>query len=202
MIKQMEAIIESLRPQMEAVKWDDPFYYATWLSQAYYIANRSTSFLGLCLFHADKYPEFQKRCGQHIGEETGHEKLITNDLKQLGYPLLPELPSTMAVYQPQYFRIVAENPLSFVGYVFFLELLAPAYGPYVMNRVPNKKALSFLKVHTSADEDHIESATKILEIVPEEVRGKIMTNFQMSFESYRLMLAQIQKAQKEQKRAA
>lgn len=191
MIKKMESIIESLRPEMNAIPWDQDIYYANWLSQAYRIARRSTSFLGLCLFHSEKYPDFQKRCAGHIAEETGHERLIENDLKRLGLSLLPELPSTMAVYQPQYFRIVGENPLSFMGYVFFLELLAPAYGPHIMNCIPNKTAQSFLKVHTSADEDHIQSATEIYKTMSEEAREMAMANFLMTAESYSRMLKEI-----------
>ncbi len=191
MVEQMERIIESMRPQFQAIRWEDDEVYAQWLSQVYYIARRSTSFLGLCLFHSDKYPDFQKRCTAHIAEETGHEKLIENDMKHLGQKFQPEMATAMAVYQTQYFRIVSENPLSFMGYVFFLELLAPAFGSYIMNRVGNKKSLSFLKVHTSADEDHIQSAIEIQKTMTEEQQKMAMTNFLMTAESYSQMLKQI-----------
>src|SRR5665213_343962 len=118
MMKKMIDYVEELRPSLEAIRWEDANVYANFLSQSYYIASRSTSFLGMCLFHSSKFPEFQARCTEHIAEETGHEKLIMNDLKNLDHKLHAELPSTMAFYQAQYFRIVAQDPLSFLGYVF------------------------------------------------------------------------------------
>lgn len=188
-IEIMEREIAKLKPLMESINWSNNNTYANWLSQAYYIAKRSTAYLGLCLFHSNKYPEFQKRCTQHIAEETGHEKLLTNDLKRIGYILLPELSETSAIYQPQYFRIL-ENPLSFLGYVFLLELLAPAYGPYVMSQVPSD-AQSFLKVHASADEDHIGEAKIMFESLNEETRKDVLDNFLMGLVSYKSMLEKI-----------
>jgi len=190
MIKKMEELVQEIRPSFEAIKWEDPKEYANWLSQAYFIARRSTSFLGLCLFHSEKYPEFQARCADHIAEETGHEKLLLNDIKVLNQELHKEMPSTMAFYQPQYFRIVAENPLSFLGYVFFLELLGPTFGDYLMERAAkaDKRSLSFLKVHTHADEHHLESAMQVVLALPEKYQADMWTNFYMSRDSYRHML--------------
>jgi hypothetical protein len=188
MINRMSKVISDMEERFRAIRWEDDAQYAAWISQAYYIAKKSTSFLGLTMIHSANHPEYLKRCTAHIGEETGHEKLIVNDLKNLGRPLMPELPSTSAVYQTQYYRIVSEHPMSFVGYVLFLELLAPAYGPYIMDRVSNKRALSFMKVHSSADEDHVVEALKILEIIPKEVKEMVMTNFLMTAESYSTML--------------
>lgn len=187
-ISEMHKTIEKIGPALKDLEWQNDLVYAGWLSQAYYIAKQSTSYLGLAMMHAAKYPAFHKRCTAHIAEETGHEKLIMNDLAQLGYSLFPELPMTSAVYQPQYYRIAVENPLSFIGYVLFLELLAPAYGPYVIDRVSNKKALSFLKVHTTADEDHVEEAAAQLAGLPEEVQRLALANFKMTAASYELML--------------
>jgi hypothetical protein len=189
-IAEMERIIESMRPTFEKIRWDDPVVYANWLSQARYIAHRSTSFLGLCLFHSHDYPDFQKRCTAHIAEETGHERLIDNDLKRIGIQLLPELAETMSVYRTQYFQIVGLNPLSFVGYIFLLELLAPAYGQFIIDR-SKSTGVSFLKVHSSADEDHIGQATKIFETLSASQRILVFDNFKMTHAAYKTMLEKI-----------
>ncbi|RYZ78286.1 MAG: hypothetical protein EOP06_29325 [Proteobacteria bacterium] len=69
--------------------------------------------------------------------------------------------------------------------------MAPAFGPWVMEQVPNKKALSFLKVHAAADEDHIEKASIILETLTPEQRDLAYSNFEMTASSYRQMLLAI-----------
>ena len=202
MIKTMNDTIESLRPLFNRVNWSDDRIYGLWLSQAYYIAKRSTSFLGLTMIHSHPYPEFLARCTDHISEETGHEKLILNDLKNLDLPLSAELPSTSAIYQTQYYRVVAENALSFVGYIFLLELLAPAFGPLIMDRCSNKKAITFLRVHASADEDHIGEATKILETMDNRTREMALSNFQMTAASYRQLLETLVSQQSSQLKSA
>lgn len=191
MLKEMKNAVESVKPSFDAIKWEDPIVYANWLSQSYYIASKSTAFLGLCLIHSEKYPEYQKRCTEHLREETGHEKLVLNDLKRLGSELWLELPETMAFYQPQYYQIVRQYPLAFMGYVFFLELLAPEVCPNIIERVTNKKALSFVKVHGVSDVDHIEKAVKILETMPDDLRELAMANFSMSYVSYKSMLKKV-----------
>lgn len=183
--------IESTRQYIDSIAWEKADQYAAWLSQQYYIVKRSTPYLGLCLFHSDKYPAFQKRCIQHINEEKGHEVLIENDLKALGWPLLAELPETASIYQTQHFRIVAQNPMSFLGYVFFLELLAPVYGPEVIEKVNNPKASNFLKVHAINDDDHLEEAAKIYETMTDELRHLVAANFLATKSSYQSMLKAI-----------
>lgn len=191
MIDRMTKKVEALQPQIYGFDWNSPAAYAEWLSQAFYIARRSTSYLGLCMFHSEHLPEFQKRCAGHIQEELGHEKLIMNDIKNLGQSLRPELGPTQAVYQTQYFRIVADDATSFLGYVFFLELLAPIYGAPLVEKIQAKNALSFLKVHARADEDHIESAQQVLAMLNREQQEKVWTNFEMTAGSYSAMLTEI-----------
>jgi hypothetical protein len=182
----MEAEINSMTTLMEKINWHKPEVYAAWLSQAYFIANRSTPLLGLCMFHSDKSPDFQKRCFQHMKEEMGHEKLILNDLKNMNKSLQPELASTMGIYQTQYFRITCESPLSFLGYIFLLELLAPVFGPSIINKAAESapNSLSFLKVHATADEHHIDEAREMLEKTPIEFHQQIFSNFMMSKNAY------------------
>ncbi|RYZ78285.1 MAG: hypothetical protein EOP06_29320 [Proteobacteria bacterium] len=105
MIDRMNKVIDELAPVLKSLDWSNPKVYAWWLSQAFCIARQSTSFLGLTMIHSKAYPAFLERCTDHISEETGHEKLIMNDLKALGIEMLPELPATSAIYQTQYYRI-------------------------------------------------------------------------------------------------
>lgn len=191
MIDKMKAGIDSLRPHIEAIDWSDQKTFALFSSQQYYMVKNSVPFLGLCVSKADQYPEFKERCIDHISEEKGHEKLIENDLKQLGIPLQPELHTTSAVYQTQYYQIMTKGPLAFLGYVFLLEMLAPAYAPYIMERVTNKKAMSFLKVHLAEDDGHLESAFKILEKLNENDRKAILDNFLMSLDAYEGMIKDV-----------
>lgn len=197
MIKQMENEINQLKNLFEQIDWNDDEIYATWLSQCYYMVRYSTAYLGLCMFHSVRYPDFQRRCIEHISEENGHEVLILNDLKFLGMQLREELPETASIYQTQYYKISEENPVSFLGYIFMLELLAPAFGNQVMSKVKNKKALTFLKVHTVADEGHIEEAKAQISNLSGDLQKLVYNNFKTTYVSYVSLLkalAQLRKS--------
>ncbi|OFZ29709.1 MAG: hypothetical protein A2622_10835 [Bdellovibrionales bacterium RIFCSPHIGHO2_01_FULL_40_29] len=191
MIQTMDKAIKELHPLIRQMEWENPSVYATWLSQIHHIVKTSVPYLGLTVYHSVNYPDFQKRCYEHIREELNHEKLIEADLKNLGIPMSRELPSTMLIYQPQHYQITMKNPLNFLGYIFFLELLAPAYCPEIMERVPNKKAISFLKLHGNEDEGHIKSAQQVLATLPTEIQQMVLSNFHMTQIAYREMLQEI-----------
>ena len=189
-ILEMEKQVESLKSVIESVHWQDNAVYAEWLSQQRYIVERSVPYLGLCMFHAHDFPDFQKRCRNHIGEEADHEVLLDKDLQKIGKSMTPELPETMLVHRTQYFQVSTQGALSFLGYIFFLEMLAPAFGPYVIKQRKGE-ATGFLNVHANEDEDHLSSAAQIFEKVDQKTREAILQNFKMSAASYTAMLEKI-----------
>lgn len=191
MIHLMEEKVKGLYPYINSLNWTDENVYADWLSQAYYMVRKSVPYLGLCIYYSADIPEFMNRCKEHIAEESNHEKLILNDLKVLGRDLAPELSSTTNIYQTQFYKITHISPISFLGYVFLLELLAPMFGPHVISQVANKKALSFLKVHTNADEDHVESAKQVFNSLDRATQNLIYENFNSSLAAYKAMLVEL-----------
>ena len=199
--KTMEKVISGCESLIHKINWKDTSTYGVWLSQQRYIVQRSVPYLGLCVFRAEEAPEFQSRCREHMGEESGHEKLLDQDLKTLGLARQSELAETKLVYQPQFYQISMQGPLSFLGYVFFLEMLAPAFGPTV---IQSRKGLAvdFLKVHAHDDEDHLISAQQILGSLNVRVQEKVLQNFEMTAASYKFMLETIASMEKQNSLAA
>lgn len=188
MINQMELEISLLKPHFDAINWADKKAYGLWLSQCYYIVRRSTGYLGLCLFHANQYPDFQKRCVSHIGEEHGHDIRPQMISEKAGRSACSRASGNCCSLSNAVLQHCCRKPFKFLGLYLHARIFSPAFGKYVMDQVPDKKALSFLKVHTIADEDHIEEAKEQFLALPLELQKLVYLNFQRSFVTYRSML--------------
>lgn len=159
--------------------WENEKFYANYLAQTYYYVSHSIRLLGLAIARLES-DIVRKRFVTHISEEHGHEKLCVNDLKFLG--LTPgdfkEQSLTKAFYQTQYFK-TDRNPISLLGYILALEILAAKVLPRVNIRLKElyPRSISFVKVHAEEDQDHIESAFKQLEMLNEADTAAVLENF-------------------------
>lgn len=174
--------------------WEDKKFYACWLAQTSYFVTYSTRILARTASRFTlSQDHFHKRFLLHLREESGHEKLALNDLKDLNenIEMYPELPETSALYQSQYFWIEQEDPISVFGYIFALEGLAVQCGDVVTTRVLRvfgPKTGSFLKVHAGEDPDHLKDAFAATLGLQEEKMSLIEKNFILSCRLYLGML--------------
>ncbi|MEZ0390717.1 MAG: iron-containing redox enzyme family protein [Pseudobdellovibrionaceae bacterium] len=189
MKKTVEQLMVEISPLILNYPWRDAVMYGHWLSQQYYIVRHSTPMLALSCGRSIDNPTYHRRCIEHLAEEKGHDRMLLNDLKILGRPLEAELPATRAFYGSQYYQIEHVNPVSFLGYILFLEALAITFGKETLAKASTTtKALTFLKLHAEEDEGHLESAYQIISGLPPGDQKAIVENLKMSARSYEAML--------------
>src|SRR5690606_6134196 len=77
---------------------------------------------------------------KHLSEERGHDLMLLNDLKHLGFEVtaIPELPATTSLYQSQYYYFDRENPAAHFGYAFYLEGLSARFGGEIAQNMRGK----------------------------------------------------------------
>lgn len=178
----------------EMVRWEDPRVYAQYLAQTYYYVCHSTRLLGLAAARVGVDQEkLHQRLFKHASEERSHHLLAQHDLKALGYKLedLPELASTAALYQTQYFQIEYVSAFTLFGYILALEGVAVLHGPAVYERVKKahgSEAGAFLKLHAEEDPDHLEKALEVVRSIPERDQPAVRQNLRFSCHHYRAFL--------------
>lgn len=190
MKNQLNKIMENLLPIIKQLDFSNKNVYGNWLTQQYYIVRHSTPLLALSCGRSIENRDYHIRCISHLSEEKGHDKMLLNDLNKLNFSLnsYPELNSTRAVYQTQYYWIEHVNPTSFLGYILFLETLAVKYGERVSSEA---KSGTFLKHHSDADEDHLKSAFSVIEQLSSIEKTLIIENLNEAAYLYSMMLNDI-----------
>lgn len=195
-----ENILSLLQPTIEEAKnvdWTNKEVYANWSAQTYHFVIHSTR---LFCFAAGKTPkdanDVHIRFLKHMWEEKGHENLAMTDVKNLGFNItdFPELPSTAALYQSQYYWINEVSAYSFFGYLIALEGLA-VYGGHVVRSAVDpvyaKNSTKFIKVHCEEDQAHLEEVFEWIEKIPESEQENVYQNFVKSLAHYSSMLREI-----------
>lgn len=193
MVKLLEDAINQAVSAGRQLDFANKGLYALWLSQAYYFVRHSTPLLALSCGRSIENRPYHLRCISHLAEERGHDKLILNDLKALGFKPedFEELPATQALYQTQYYWIEHVNPVSLLGYIFILEGLAVKLGGIKTKEVNDAKATSFLKLHSDEDVGHLESAFGQLKAMSKHDQECILKNAQLTAGLYSNMAAEI-----------
>lgn len=192
-----EKSMAQAKEAFESFPWEDPKAYSLWLKQTHYFVENSTRLIALA---GSRFPlelnHLHRRFLKHCSEEVGHEVLPIRDVNSLGldFAALKVFPETKALYQSQYYWIERVNPISFFGYILFLEGLAVHRGKEVFSRVnkahgPNKH--SFLKVHSEEDEDHLEKAFDAVKNISDLEAKLICDNLEMTGYFYISFLKQI-----------
>lgn len=168
-IEQLKTSLEVVSRVAKKMNWEDPNYYACWLSQTFHYTKHSTRTLSAAASRFGLDRDFENmQLIDHAKEERSHEKLAINDIKVLGYSpeIFPELPETRRIYQCIFYQIDRESPASIFGYTFFLESLSVGAGTIVSQKIKNafgSKALSYLKIHTEDDVDHLKRCEPLIE---------------------------------------
>ncbi len=172
---------------------ENPEVYADFLAQTYYYVSHSTRLLavGAGLMKQSEGQYF-RRFIKHITEESNHEILAKHDLEELGYNLedFPERPETKALWEAQYYKIMQQDPMYFMGYILALEQFACVYFPDFLQRIEaayKGKAIRFVKLHAEEDPDHVEKAIKFIESLSQERVLKVAENIEQTAMSYSQM---------------
>ncbi|MFZ4404262.1 MAG: iron-containing redox enzyme family protein, partial [Pseudobdellovibrionaceae bacterium] len=189
-INKLEQSIFGVGDKLLNHNFSNKYGYAAWLSQAYYFVRHSTPMLALSAgLSVDNRP-YHLRCIEHLSEEKGHDKLLLNDLKTLGYNIsnFPELAATKALYQTQYYWIQHKNPISFLGYIVLLEGLAIHYGAKIYSEIKKFPGNSFIEIHTEDDVEHLKRAFQMIESLPSHEQKLIIENCELSAYLYKSML--------------
>lgn len=181
-----EKTIKEVGQVFDQFPWEDPASYSNWLAQTYFFVRHSTRIIALAAAHFDMdKEEHHVRCLQHLREEQGHEKLLIQDLAALKMDVkhFDEFPETAMFYQSQSYFIQNETAMAFFGYLLCLEGLGAQKGPELYSRTRaahGDKATMFLKVHSEADQEHIQQVFHHLKDLNSKEYSAIKRNFESS----------------------
>lgn len=176
--------------------WDSDDFVANFIAQTFYYVCHSERLLCLSMARLNEKSHYH-RFREHLKEESGHDKLAINDLKRLGKVIeqYPELSSTTAMYECQYYKIEHQHPLALLGYIYFLEDLASKVGIKIHEKIERSLGISssFLKVHGEEDVSHVEKAKKLIDSLPQDLQNIIWKNHMQSQHLYFSMLDEVLK---------
>lgn len=199
--KRFKETQSALEAQIKNFPWENKKAYGLWLSNSYHYALNSTRILALASgtmpLHLTK---LSNRFITHAAEEKGHEKLLENDIKNLGFEMKNlAVSDEMKVYYRSlyYWMTPAGQSIGLIGWILSLEGLATLCGPWLYSKIKEhhgEKAASFLKVHSDADPDHLDKAFEITTLLsPEEVEV-VIESMEMYSKQYLHVLSEIEKA--------
>lgn len=199
-LEQYNRLMDRAKEELGAADWTDRRVYAGWLAQTYYFVRHSSRLLALGAASAKLHEDtLHRRMVSHLREEMGHDKVAALDIKNLGLSLddFPELTTTRAFYQNQYYTLQNEPAASFLGWILFLEGVAATLGPKihkVANETFGEKCSLFIKLHAEEDQDHIKSALEVAMKLTSEEAVFVVANMKQSADLYFRMIAEIQVA--------
>ncbi len=197
--------VADLSAAADQFPWEERAAYADWLAQTYYYVRHTTRLIACA---AARFPldergnSLHHRFATHLGEEKKHEQLAVHDLKQIGAAIadLPEHSSTRMFYESQYYKIEHLGPIVHFGYILPLEGIGPASGKRIVARVTaahGAKSVSFLRLHSDEDVDHLEKALAMVASVTPTERLLVEDNMRQTTHGYCSMLAEIRQRLRE-----
>ncbi len=181
---------------VDRLPWADRGAYADWLAQTYYYVRHSTRLLAAA---AARCPQDERgaalhaRLSTHMAEETRHELLCVRDLQALGVAAedLPEQHATRMLYEPQYYKIDYLSPMALFGYILPLEMIGPLHGTRIVDQLVRDhgdQCVSFLRLHVSADIEHLDRALAMLEGLTTSEHQLIQENMKQTTHAYAALL--------------
>jgi pyrroloquinoline quinone (PQQ) biosynthesis protein C len=139
-------------------------HYASYLRETYFYTREDPQIQALCtawLRGSDR--EMVKPFLQHATSEIGHDQLALDDLRSLGFdadaiPRENPLPMTTALISFPFYTIQYRGPISYLGYLYFLEFLPTSRGADIAAAlsaigVP-AESMRFLHEHQTVDVHH------------------------------------------------
>lgn len=195
----VDDLLAELDAPIESFPWTDRETYGNLLAQLYYWVSKSTRILAACAGRFGvEHEALHQRFLAHAVEEKGHNLLALHDLKALGYELaqFPELTTTAAFYQSQFYKLEYEHPLAIIGYIIALEGLSVRKGHYIYHTVHERfgsAAATFMQVHAADDQEHLPKILNMLSALPDAQQQMIRANLKQAIDLFTLMLAEVAK---------
>jgi hypothetical protein len=192
--------IKRLETSVKTFPWSQKEIYAQFLAQTYYYVAHSTRLLAVSAARFSIAEEdLHRRFIKHMNEEKGHHLIASFDLKNLGFDIesFPELPTTKALYECQYYKSEYLGPTVLFGYILALEGLSVTYGKFAYEQVLenfHEKTVGFLRVHCDDDIEHIQAAFKHINQLDDSQILVIKDNFIQSCVMYENFLSSIIKS--------
>lgn len=186
--------VELMGKTIQKMDVKNPAVYGNFLAQTFYYVSHSTRMLafGAGLMKRQEENHF-RRFIKHISEESSHELLAERDLQDLG--MKPNdfyhLPETRALWEPQYYKMLHEGPLSLMGYIIALEYFSCTHLPSFYQKVQDAygtKAGRFIKLHAEEDPDHILKAIDLTSQLSVELQETIFVNIVQTAKTYSAMV--------------
>ncbi|WP_413803246.1 iron-containing redox enzyme family protein [Streptomyces iranensis] len=142
--------------------------YAAYLRETYHLVTQTPYFLSAAASHSDR-EWLQDWFLDLTRDERHHNRLCVRDLEKLGIApdeylgIIPGLGTWTMVGQNHYLARAA-NPIGIIGFAAATEGLGATLAPKAAEAMRQyefaKDALSFLKVHSTEDQEHIEVVRK------------------------------------------
>ncbi len=169
--------------------------YKSWLAQTYFQTKNHDKALLHIAECAPVGTEEKKRWFAHSREEKGHYKLAQRDLNFLGGDISNycETVENKTIYQRQWFFASEINTNICFGWILALEGCASGIAKRhdfirAMYAAHGPGAMSFLKLHIEEDDDHLDSAFKIVDSLPIKIQEEVIVNMLDSCKLYSSML--------------
>lgn len=139
-------------------------HYASYLRETYFYTREDPQIQALCTaWFRGGDRDMVKPFLQHATSEIGHDQLALDDLRSLGFdadsiPRENPLPMTTALISFPFYTIQYRGPISYLGYLYFLEFLPTSRGAEIATAlsaigVP-ANSMSFLHEHRTVDVHH------------------------------------------------
>ncbi len=175
------ALVEALDAHPEARRLFDGSIdldgYAYYLTQTYHYVRWSRPLLasaGERLERMGRHLQLAELLVRKAAEESGHERWLLADLKNLGWAAErvnaeERAPAVDAYTSWNFFTCRAGVPTAFLGTAYVLEYLSVTRASEAVERllqadaIPNiRKAVTFLRSHGEVDGDHVAELTSVL----------------------------------------
>lgn len=172
--------------------------YGNFLAQTYYYVSHSTRLLAFAAGLLKPIDEKTfRRFIKHISEESSHEILAEKDLNDLSLSPIEfrHMEETRCLWETQYYKIMHESPLAFMGYILALEAFACEYFPALLEKLEahyGGKAIKFVKLHAEEDPDHVEKAIQVIESLDQASQELVLINLHQTAKMYTNMINEIQ----------
>jgi pyrroloquinoline quinone (PQQ) biosynthesis protein C len=141
-----------------------PDHYAAYLRETYFYTRENPQIQAVATaWFREGDRQMVKPFLRHALSEVGHDALALGDLENLGWKSESiqnekPLPSTAALISFPYYAIQYRSPLSYLGYLYFLEFLPTARGAEIAAALAKvgvpQTAMTFLTEHRTVDVHH------------------------------------------------
>jgi hypothetical protein len=139
-------------------------HYAAWLRETYFYTREDPQIQAVATaWFRGEARAMVKPFLAHAMSEVGHDRMALDDLASLGYRIerLPDedpLPGTVALSAFAFYGMQHRSPVSYLGYLFFLEFLPTSRGNGLADVFRSmgvaEKSMSFLLEHNTVDMHH------------------------------------------------